>query len=129
MNNEQNIAQNNNQEAPQNQNTAMDSTNSSKSFGPAIGIFIIVILLAFGGLYFFGASLQGGDTPMNTTNPDQISFEVYDTTTEEYIMTDEEFEALIGDGSTAPNTEEILFDDLSDLDALDAEFNALELEL
>ena len=129
MDNEQNTAQNNNQEASQNQNTETSPTDSSKSFGPAIGILIIVMLLAFGGLYFFGASLQGGDAPMIPTDPSQISFEVYDTTTEEYIMTDEEFEALIGDGSAAPNTEEILFDDLSDLDSLDAELDALELEL
>jgi len=107
--------------------------NEEKSFGPMIGILIIVALLVFGGLYFWGASLQDNGASAAGTSPTGSSFEVIDTTIEEFTMTDEEFSALIGDSSIADDTAEAALDttldDLNDLDSLDAELEALELEL
>jgi len=113
------------------QNTTTEMVQEkSKSFGPLIGILIIVLVLVFGGLYFWGASLQQITPSADTVVTPSKSFEPINTTTEEYTMTDEEFNALFGDNQTV--VEEGLntaFDDLRDLDSLDAELGALELEL
>jgi len=101
-----------------------------KHFGPLIGILIIVTVLVFGGLYFWGASLQKATTPGTSNINNESSFETLDATTEEYTMTDEEFNALIGDGSTPTDASlDTALDDLGDLDSLDAELDAFELEL
>lgn len=108
----------------------------SKSFGPIIGILIIVALLAFGGLYFWGSSMQGSNSGTLPAYDYNASLENTAPAIENLEMTDEEFSALIGDGSvvpaasdTADTTLDNALDDLSDLDALDAELEALELEL
>jgi len=120
------------------QATPTTEPNETKAFGPIIGILIIVTLLAFGGLYFWGSSMQSNTS--GTLPGDDYSASYLENTTptiESIEMTDEEFNALIGDGSVAPTTSDgtadttldNALDDLSDLDALDAELEALELEL
>ena len=115
---------------------ADDSCNHTscegKSFGPVAGILIVVVLLALGGFYFWGASLQdvaGGDAQTNSG-----SFNDGSTVVEEYTMTDDEFEVLLNEGArvseeVANSVLDTALDDLGDLDNLDAELEALELEL
>jgi len=104
-----------------------------KPFGPLIGILIIVVLLVFGGLYFWGASLQKATNSTVQVESQNKSFEILNTTTdtEEYTMTDEEFNALIGDESTdITNTDlDTSLDDFNDFDSLDADLDSLESEL
>ncbi len=127
--------QNNNQNSGQMPTPNMDA-DKPRAFGPAIGILIVVALLVIGGLYFWGSYLNNsiGDTGYDS---EATSFQVLDTTVDEYSMTDEEFEALINTGAdvsdpaagAADATLDAALDDLGDLDNLDAELGALQLEL
>lgn len=137
MENQQNTAQENQipQYTPQAERVNTENRpDQPKAFGPFVGIFIIVVLLAFGGFYFWGASLQDLTIGSRTEDPEITSFEVIDTSIEEYTMTDAEFNALFNTSTeTGEDTVEAVLgatlDDLSDIDALDAELDALETEL
>ena len=116
----------------------MNNTNTTPQdgeqggFGPMVGILIIAALLIFGGLYFWGSHLTSDDGEMMDDSAPQ-SFEVTSSTVEDGgTMTDEEFEALFDDSAptdAVDATLETAVDDLSDLDTLDAELDALDAEL
>ena len=42
----------------QNLNTPQSSDSQKKSIGPAVGIAIIVVIIIFGGLYYWGAKIN-----------------------------------------------------------------------
>ena len=44
-----------------------------KQYGPLIGIIIIVVLLAIGGLYLWGMQLMKGDEMMPAAESDQVT--------------------------------------------------------
>jgi len=53
------------------ENTNKDMKNDNKSAGPAIGTIIVVIVLAFGGLYFWGQRIADqGD--LDNTIPEAV---------------------------------------------------------
>jgi len=109
-----------------------ESSEQQGGFGPMIGILIIVALIVFGGLYFWGSHLISNGEGAKADAPK--SFEVTSTTVEDGgSMTDEEFEALFNQGDAAAgaaaDTLEAVVDDLGDLDSLDAELDALGSEL
>ncbi len=78
-------------------NNEVPKKKREKSFGPIIGILIIVVLLVFGGMYFYGSHLQqetGADILMvndsfsedflnetSNTQTDRRSFEPLETPT------------------------------------------------
>ncbi|MCD5384544.1 MAG: hypothetical protein LRZ97_01350 [Candidatus Pacebacteria bacterium] len=124
-----------------NQNAQQDTNNNAEmpvateekqgGFGPLVGILIVVALIIFGGLYFWGSQLMS--TGGYNNNAPAESFEVFSTTVEDGgTITDEEFDALFNDSTPASEDEAVLdatLDDLGDLDALDAELDALGTEL
>lgn len=89
-----------------------------KSYGPIIGIVIIVILIIFAGFYFWGSSLEGDKTDTPTEQIDgsattgDVSVEVGEVLSESTELDDLEAD-LLG----------------TDLDNLDAEFSDLDAEL
>ncbi len=132
MENEINASQNNTQ------NKNIETRETKYSFGPVMGIIIIVALLVLGGFYIWGSTIKNARLQAIQEKQEQEARininEVPDATPEEYIMTEEEFNALIDNTSPNPNTVpetliESTLDDLEDLDALDAELETLELEL
>ena len=83
-----------------------------KSFGPIIGIIIIVIILIFGGLYFWGQQLN-----------EEVSIESLAPSADETIGTLEM-------QSTSDEISDIESDlDLTDLEDLDADLDSIEDEL
>jgi hypothetical protein len=113
-----------------NTSTGAPQQKEEMEFGPIIGILIIVIIFAIGGFYYWQSSLQGPQEGALPTDPNYSGLDTQNTT-EEYTMTDAEFDTLL-ETSSEETTDVILdatLDDLSDLDSLDAELNALEAEL
>ncbi len=101
--------------------------------GPIIGILIIVALIAFGGLYFWGSQMRNnmGDEEMMGDNG------IIDVTIEEPgTITEEEFNAILNEQSAGANatgqadpTLDAALDDLNDLDTLDSELDSLGSQL
>ena len=80
-------------------------TDDKKSFGPIIGIIIIIVILAIGAFYFFSKS---GDSAMEATSPDEIN-------------------AIEEDLNAEPVDESSFEDEMSQLDAeLNAEIETIE---
>ena len=106
------------QQAPVEQ--APESATEKKSFGPIIGIAIIVVIIIFGGLYYWGGKI-------NT----QELRDVQESLTAEDIsgQQDESLESLQVQ-STSDEIVDIEADlDLTDLEDLDAELGNIDIEL
>ncbi len=118
-----------------NNNTMPNMEQRDKGgFGPIIGILIIVALIAFGGLYFWGSKMMDkgmGDEMMND------NFELIDISVDDGgTITEEQFNALLEGATPASETSNTTdttldnaLDDLGDLDALDSELNDLGNQL
>jgi uncharacterized membrane protein len=78
------------------QNTTV-SPQEDHSFGPIVGIIIIVMILIFGGLYFYGASIKEAAIMPQGAAQKNSSFEVLSTTITDDNVTEEEFEDLFSD--------------------------------
>jgi hypothetical protein len=108
-----------------------DTQTQGGGFGPIIGILIVVALIVFGGFYFWGHKMMEGDYMMDSDDRmmlDDIDILIEDRGT----ITPEEFDALLQEQATGANTGQNLdnaLDDLGDLDALDAELDAIGTEL
>lgn len=116
----------------QDTNNTMPTSEATQGggLGPIIGILIIVALIAFGGLYFWGSQMRDnmGDEEMMGDNG------VIDVTIEEPgTITEEEFNAILNEQSSGTNqadpTLDAALDDLGDLDTLDAELDSLGSQL
>lgn len=91
------------------------------SWGSAIGIVLIVAVIIIGGLYFWGQKI---DERMS-------EYEAGDVTVEEILNApDAQLEALSEEQSTSTDIADIENDlNMTDLDSLDAELDAIEAEL
>ncbi len=111
---------------------ANESEPKEMAFGPVIGILIIVALLVFGGLYFWGSYLQK-DLGMDLPLTDENSLEFFFDDTADMPADRPSFEPSETPIADDNYTELDLFvdeaDAFGDLDALDAELGNLELGL
>jgi hypothetical protein len=90
-----------------------------KSTGPIIGIAIIIVIIIFGGLYYWGAQLTGKDGSEETEKPTAEEIESAEDT-------------AVSELETQSNSDEIsaIEEDLNatDLEGLDAELENIDAE-
>ena len=109
-----------------------NATTQGGGLGPVIGILIVVALIAFGGLYFWGTKMNNTDNGQSLGDNGQI----IDLTVEEPgTITEAEFNALLDKQSTSANSNQTdptldkALDNLNDLNSLDAELSSLGSQL
>lgn len=111
-----------NNEFNQGENTPPTQTPEEKSsWGSAIGIILIVAVIIIGGLYFWGQKID-----------ERLSeYEGQNITVEDILNApDSQLEALSEEQSTSTDITDIESDlDMTDLDNLDTELDAIEAEL
>ena len=95
----------------------------TKSIGPIIGIAIIVVLIIFGGLYYWGAQISKRDIPND-------SQDTIVTTIEEIENTPDATLEQLQTQSTSDEIADIEADlNLTDLENLDTELGDIDTEL
>ncbi|MEK7589775.1 MAG: hypothetical protein AAB475_00780 [Patescibacteria group bacterium] len=131
---EENFNQNQNnfsENTSENQNTEMSvpttpeqshqESGEKKSVGPIIGIAIIVVIIIFGGLYYWGSKL----------NTDDTIIDIADAPTVEEIINQEDIS--LGQLQVQSSSDEIVNIEadlnLTDLENLDAELGNIDAEL
>ena len=115
------------------QETTQHPPIEERPFGPIIGIIIIVTVLAFGALYFWGTYSQNFNK--QSESPNQY-FD--DTSYNTFLNEDNAFDTEVGttyteiplsESDITPEYVDTTLDDISDLDTLEAEFQDLESQL
>ena len=109
--------------------TATHPPMEERAFGPVIGIIVIITLLAFGALYFWGAHLQDAVTP--TAQQDDAEFYFDDQSAYETFLnneyTDSDFEII--DTSYEDTVLDHTFDDFTDFETFDKELESFDFDL
>jgi uncharacterized protein HemX len=104
-------------EAPQ---QTEQSGPNKKSIGPIIGIAIIVVIIIFGGLYYWGGKI----------NKQELRSAQENTTAEEILSQEDASLESLQVQSTSDEIADIEADlDMTDLENLDAELDNIDIEL